>query len=850
MKTNIKIEKARRKRFRKLVIVSGIIAGVILAIFIVAGFILQSRVKEILLKEINKQLTAEVEVLSVDVSLIRNFPQVSLQFHNVRIPSLPGDNADLISAEFLSLQFSIIDIIRKNYSIRNITISNGKLSILLPEAGEPNYMILREGEEDGEAISFALRKVQIRNVDIEYRDRINDIDISLFSTRTIFRGNFSADEYKLRATGSIRVDQLRVGNDRFFSGQNSVIDLVMDIDNKRSLYTISRGNLDVEGLPFVISGRILNASGIENIELDIEGNRMKIAHLIDLLPEEYSYVKSDYSPSGRISFKGSIRGSYAGKSIPVVQFSFGIDDGIITHNASGLKLQGIEFQGDYRYSESDNDLAVNNFTAQLGDGTIKGSFAMLNLKNPEIRTELQSDLSVADLLVFFPVKNIYDGEGRMRLNLKAETALSLSENFSITHLLHSRSNGELELSSVSFRIENDSRLYTGLNGRMVFDNNDVRVTDFKASVNQTTLYFAGYFRNLFPYLLVEDQKLEFKGELKSASVNMRDMLFGGSASGSKGSNQQVNIPGRITGSLDLQIETLRFDAFRPTDIKGRLRVEPGRLYAEQVKMNAFNGTLHGAILLSQLTNGEFSFNCELNSTNADIKMLFSQFNNFGQDDITDKNLRGLLTSRIRVQSKLTPQLVFKVPDLEAIGELVVDKGALIDYEPVKALARYTRLDDLSDIRFNTLRNEIRIADQIVIIPEMMIRSDAIDLSVSGTHSFNGEISYQIRMLLSEILSGKARRANQRNSEIDLTQQDQRGRLTMHLLIDGTVDNPVVRYDRRSLREKVREDAKTEKEELKELFKQEFGTFNRSNDKTEMESARKKEGEIIIEWDDD
>ena len=836
----------RKRRLKKILIATAISAGSLIVVILIAALLLQSRVKEILLKEINRQLTTKVEVKSVEASLLKSFPQVSLQFHDVRIPSLPGDTTGLITAELLSLQFSIIDIIRKNYSIRNIIISNGKLSILLTEEGKLNYLILKEGDEEGEAISFALRKVVVRNVDLEYRDRKNDIYINLYSNRSIFRGNFSADDYKLRTTGNIRIDQLRVGSDRFFSGQEAVLDLVMDIDNRQDLYTIRKGNLDVEGLPFVVSGKVRNISGSESIELKIEGKRMKITHLLDLLPEEHSFVKKEYSPSGNISFSGSVRGSYAGKNIPVAKFEFGIDDGTITHKSSGLKLTGIKFMADYGYSASANDLAIRNFSALLGDGSIKGNLSMEDFKNPEIKTELLADLSVADLLAFFPIENLHDGEGRIRLNLKAETALSLSDDFCITHLLQSRSNGELEMSSVSFRISEDIRRYSGFTGRMLFDNNDVRVTDFKASINQSILYFTGYFRNLFPYLLIADQQLEFKGTVKSAEMDLRDILY----SGTPASGKPVTLPHGISGSVDLIIDKLRYDQFIPEDIRGTVRISPGNIYAEKVRMNAFNGNIHGALLLSQLADGSFSFDCELNTAKADVRQLFRQFNNFGQDDITGKNLRGLLTSRIRMQSRLTPQLIFSIPTLDAVGEIVVEKGALLDYEPVKALAKYTRLDDLSDIRFRTLRNEIRISGEKVIIPEMMIRSDALDLSVAGTHTFDGVINYQVSMLLSELLSGKARRANQRDPDIDLTRQDHRGRLTLYLIITGTVDEPVVRYDRRGQRQQIREEVKSEKEELKELFKQEFGTFSRKNERVARQAEKQKEGLIIIEWEDD
>jgi hypothetical protein len=832
---------------KRRIIVVAIVVATLTLILVVTGILLERRIKPVILREINKQLTVRVDVKNISLSVWRSFPHANLRFTGVKIPSIPGDTTHLAVAESISLKFSILDIIRKNYTIRHIEISNGTLSLLYPGQGKANYLIIKEGEGDSDALEFALKRVMIRNVAITYRDEPNRLVVDFTCRKTTFKGDFFRETYRLKALGDVTVNGIISRGDRFFSGQEAELDLVMEIDNRTGRYRISRGSLEVEGLPFLTEGDIETASGKQLLDLTFAGKGLHFGHLLELLPESYQYIREDYSPSGKISLTGTIRGSYAGGNTPDIEMRGSVENGTITHKTSGVQLTDLSFEGVYSYSSKENSITVTNLKSALGDGRINGSLAVTNLSNPVVRLELYADLPVAELLGFIPVSGISSGEGRIKLALKGETAVSMTETLSSSQFLNSRSNGEIELSGISLKMEDSDGKVSGINGKFLFDNNDVRISDFRITINQSALMIRGYGRNLLPFLLMKDQELEFQGSINAESVDLKDMLFLSAGGSSATAKRGVTLPANITGTVTVAIRHLRYDAFSPEDITGRLRIAPGRIIAEQVKMRAFNGELQGGLALHQLKDGSFSMDVAMNTSNADITMLFKQFNNFGQDDLQDKNLKGQLTSRLRVQSRLTPQLQFSLPTLEAVGEIVVERGELVDYEPVKALAKYTRLDDLSRIRFSTLRNEVRISNERVIIPEMMIRSDAVDMSVSGSHTFSGEIEYHIKMLLSEILSGKVKRNPQPELQAE---SDARGRLTLYLVVEGTSGDPKVRYDRKSQREKVKQEMQQEKEEIKGLIRKEFGTFIRSNDNPVTTPKSSREGEIIIEWEDD
>lgn len=837
------------KRLKKWLIRVAVVLASLLLLTGAVTLVLERKVKGILVSEINKQLIAEVSVRKVSLSLLRHFPQVSLKFSDVTVASFPGDTMPLLIADRLFLQFNLLDVLRREYAVRNIEIAEGKLSLKIRRDGKENYLILKEGTGETEAFEVALNKVLVRDVDILYSDVKNDILVGFTCVKTAFRGNFTADLYKLKSTGDIIIREVRSGSYSFFSGQESQIDLVMEVDERKDVYTLDKGILTVEGLPFSITGTVHYGSDHENLDLAIEGNGLELEQLMGLLPGAWNEAVKAYAPEGGISFSGTVRGGYAAGTLPDVHCFFGLDKATIAHEVSGKSLQKIHCKGEFLQGEKQSFLKVNEFSASLGNGTLAGTLELIGFSDPLIKMELNSDLDMGDLLSFFPMKGLTSASGRITMGIQLETALVTGKEKLVQQLLHTKTSGGIRLSNVSLKMDQVEGSLENVNGGVAIQNNDFVLNGLTGKFDRESFSFKGSITNLIPWLLLPDQRLIFAGTLRSSGINLASVTANSKGNNGSTVGGMVKLPESINGVLDFQIDKFSYHEITSSNVRGQIRIEPGRVLLNNLRMRAFNGSVEGDFAVANAGGGGILLDAEVASAKADIRLLFQQFRNFGQNDLVDKNLKGLLTSKIRVHCKLDAKGNLLYPSVDAIGDLLVEEGALVDYEPVKALARYTRLDDLSNINFHTLENQIRITQQKVIIPQMLIRSDAADFTVSGTHGFDGDIEYHLSLLLSDLMTKKARRGGIRE-EGGTVEQDDRGRLTLYLMLKGPVENPKVTYDKRGHREKAVEELKTEKETVKALFKKEFGTFIHPNTNTGNPAQKPKEGEILIEWDED
>jgi hypothetical protein len=837
-----------KKALRKLLKITLAFFGLMLVLILAGTYILERNVKSVILSEINKQLTVDVSVKKISLSLIRHFPQVTLRFEDVQIPSLPGDTAPLLAAERLSLRFNLLQVVRGNYMLRNLDVNDGRLNLFIPRHGKPNYLIFKEGSGESTPFNIDLRKVKISNVDIRYHSESDSMRLHFLCKNNSLRGRFSTDQYDLKAAGDLCFYQSHIAGNHYFSGQQAEIDLEMVIDNNRNLYTISKGDVEIEGIPLGITGEVSDQKGNGQLHLSIEGREINLRHLASILPEKLKSLAAEYDPDGEVQFKGAIKGGYSGGKTPDISFHFGIKNAKIKHQESGTTLQDIACTGEFLTSQDESYFRVSRLTASLPNGKVGGELVILDFENPQVIAEIHADMPVSELSGFLSIKDAEVTDGNLKANLKLESSIALDSEWTIGQLLHCKTSGDIQFTNLTVKAKNYPE-FSGVEGNFRVDNNEIQVKTLKGKLQQEPFTFSGSISNLIPYLISGINNLTFRGNLHLAELDISD-LAGTGKQEKRASLPPIRIPGNISGMLNLQVDRIKYDLFTAERLRTTLKLASGTVTAESLRMEAFSGVLDGALVLTQENDSKLRLEADIRTNHTDINLLFKQCRNFGQDDLTDQHLRGFMSGLIRFSTSLKSDGTLLWPTLEAIGDIMVEDGALLDYKPVMELARYTRIDDLSNIHFKTLQNQIKITNRRVIIPQMEISSDAADLTVSGIHDFDGNIEYHLSILLSDILSKKAKIKNTGNVDME-SETDARGRLTLYLLVDGTDSKPNVHYDKRSYRRSVQQELKTEKETVKELLKKEFGTFSHQNpDQDPRARKSRQEGEILIEWEDE
>ena len=353
---------------------------------------------------------------------------------------------------------------------------------------------------------------------------------------------------------------------------------------------------------------------------------------------------------------------------------------------------------------------------------------------------------------------------------------------------------------------------------------------------------SGTFDNFITFLLIPNQPGYMRARLESSRLELDELLSDKSATSAEDTSYKLKFNPRLRADLDVEVGQLTFRRFKAEDIAGRILLDHEVITGRQLRFRSMNGTCTMDATIDAARDDSVYMRCVADIKRIDIRELFYELENFDQETMTDKNVKGLVSASVQFSSTWTSGLVNDPRKTRSAIELTIENGELNDFAPLQPVAKYIHLSDLNRIRFSTLRNTITIERRRINIPQMEVQSSALNLSLSGVHDFDNIVDYRLQLLLSDVLG---RKVKQQNSEFGEVEDDGLGRTRLFLSMKGPVDDPKIGYDRKGAGEKVRSDLAREKQTIKSMLKEEFGLFRK--DTAKAPPARKKE-ELQVDWD--
>ncbi|HET6245628.1 MAG: hypothetical protein H0V01_00580 [Bacteroidetes bacterium] len=824
-----------------------------IALGVFIGIYYGAEVKSMVVNEINQRLLTKMDVKHVDFSVLKKFPYGSVEFTDVVIiESVEKANKDtLLKASGISLHFNLFEIFKGKYNLKKIQVDNAIIKPVIGQKGEENFIFWKtDPKSQDQDISFSIDEVLLKNVAVFYTNYKSEDKIIFKTEQTVLKGDFSSKHYLLKIKSSLFADQINFENINYIKKQPLKINLELDINNEKNSYTINNSHLSVADLNFVVNGNIEKQNELTGIDLKIIGKDINIKSLLSLLPENYSNYTSSYSGSGNFYFNGTISGNSSEHESPSFLADFGINKGEMLHKNSSVKVEKINLKGSFN-SGSDSKkktsfLDINEFNCQIGSGNFSGDFSIRDFQNPSVRLSTVSSFELAELADFFQSDTLENIHGKVKIDASYSGIFKSKDTYTAEDFRKSKTSGKIVLSSIEFSLKNDPLVYKDISGELLFDNNDLIISELSGKISESDFVLTGFFRNVFPYYFVEDQKLIVDAKLRSSKINL-DELFVSSDNSSKDTIYDMHFSKRASFYLDAEVGEIVFRKFQAKNINGKIVLKDQKLTTQKIQFSAMDGQIETSVSIDGSDGNNFKVASQAVFSNIDVSKMFYQFENFGQQLMQEKHIKGSASASVRFSALYDNKLNIDDKSIACNADITIEKGELLNFEPMKQLSSFIRVPDLQQIKFSTLHNVIEIVNEKIYIPKMEINSSAIDISIAGVHGFNDNVDYRFRLLLSDLLAGKVRESNKNNNEFGSLEEDDRRRMSVFISMKGHIDNPKFSYDGVGLKEKMKEDLQSEKKTVKGLLKEEFGLYK--SDSTVSTPVKKKQSQLEVEWEE-
>ncbi len=840
---------------RKLKIIS-IVLGIIIAIFVVIGFIFstvyEDKVKAYIVEQINNSINTKIDVKEVEFSVFKKFPYASLEFQEVTAEEVTKkDNKQhLFKAQSVYLQFNIIDILNENYTIKKVELEDGMINVKIDKYGNDNYHFWKKAEDSENKLSIELEDLTFKRVDFYFLNEYKELNMDIEVVHLSLSGNFSKDEFTLKTKANLLVNQINDENELVFKNKKMNINTSLAVNQKTRLYHIKNGDITIEQLKFNLAGNIKNKEIGVDLDIHSKGKNLEISELFSLLPSKQREALKAYETIGKITYTSTIKGELSIKKSPSFNAEFNIMDGIITERSSEKSLTNLNVTGNFTNgANNDNNtskLTLNQLEADFGPGHVSGNYVITDLSNPYIKFDAKANIDIATAKEFFKWDSLEIANGNLELNLIYSGSIKDLSNIKAKELRKLNASGTARLTDANLKVKENSKKINKINGSFRFNNNDIQIDTLKFSINNSEFELDGKFKNLLAFLFLENEYLAVKTNFHSNKLVL-DELLNAKGSSKENTSYTISLPKNIALNFRADIDTFEFRRFKATNFKGHIQLDDQVLTATNVSFNSMKGIVKGDMAIDASQGNQILITSKVNTNEIDIYELFYQFENFGQKQVKAENIQGFTSTSVEFASVWDNQLKVNKDKIYVLADVNIKNGELVNYKPVLALSKYIEVEELERIKFNSLITQIEIKNQTVYIPKTAIKSSALDLTISGTHTFDNKIDYRFKLLMDDVLWKKAKTKKKENSEFGYIEDDGLGRTTLFLHMVGTVDNYKITYDTKGLKESWKEDIKKEKATLKTILNKEFGWFKKDST---LQKEKPKDDGFQIEWEEE
>jgi len=814
-------------------------------------------------KYLDEHLLTQISMDDIRFSVLRGFPAATVDINRVVMLSgdqfsardFQGSYADtLLKARKVSFRFDLVRLFQKDYVLKKIDITDGFVNILFDKKGRHNLKIWKSDDTGGAGhYSVNLQGIVASDMRIRWIDLPHRINMHTFSNTLSFKGTYTNETLSGETHGNFSRSGLVIRDTRWMNKAGLIVHLKMTYSHDH--FKIHEGMVRLNKADITVKGEYV--TGRENrIDLALTVPKFGLNEFISLLPLQNDSVINQYRFTGRGKLKATLKGPVSNPDHLQIRSEFTLLDCSARNLQTRINIKGINIAGSVSGTTAKNfELSVQKFTATMGKGKIRGSLDIHNLRDLMLRAKLHADVDLGALREFINMDTIEYLGGMIRADFNAVGKLSLLRTDSAVNAIEYLKDGTFSFQDVGIQFKNATSYVRNITGNAILDNS-VRFDSMSVTLNGNKLLLSGNVRNLTGYLLGRGVLVsDLTVNADHFSINY--LLHNNRESGSLKRKGYVTLfPKRMHMNARLHIAGFEASTFNATDLWLKVSLIGDSMYIPDFSLKFQNGSITGNALISQNKKHLVSITCNSVSHQINIQELFTAFNNFAQNFIVDKNIKGKLNGTIGFYAQWDSTLHFMPQSLKADGNFEITDGELVQFEPMMKLSKYINVDELRLIHFKTLKNNIHIQDRVVTIPEMAIHSSAFNISAEGQQTFDNLFEYRIDVLLSEVLFNKARKKKKEMDEF-LIEDDPGSQTTIPLIIAGTPADFYVKFDRKKAfslsKRKMDKKPATQKNDVPAA-----GNFKIEWEETRKEPATVKKSEELkskqddfkIEWDED
>jgi hypothetical protein len=737
-----------------------VLLGIVFLLWLALAFYIQQHRRELaaqLIERANRRLNGRLTIGDISPSLLRSFPQVSLALDNVELRDslYTRHRHPLLAVKRIFVKVNTFTLLRHHLDVKEITLENGVFYAYTNPQGYTNMSAMKrrsrtaekEGSRRGREADIA--RLELHNihfvVDNQWKHKLFDIQVhSLKGSADADDGNW---RFHIRTRLLVNSFAFNLQRGSFLKNKTLETNLELNFNRPDKVLSIPAQRININDQPYNI-GATFNFN-THNFILNITAENVLFRNAASTLSDNISCKLDSIDIQKPMNVEAHIAGYLNRPGTPRVLVKWNTADNTLVTKAG--EWTNCSFSGSYNnerhpgmgYTDENSAITFYGFKARWwGLPFSADTIDIVNLKHPVLSGRFKSDFNLQDL-------NDLTGETFRFTQGTASASLfyrgGIADGDTITPYMEGAiklQNGAMEYLPRSMQINNCF-------ATIAFNGQDVYVLNVHMQSAKSELQMEGNIRNLLRLYFNAPEKILMDWNITSPRVDLNEFRYFLSprktaVHAAKAGNRQHRKASRLAKQLGVVLELcnvnmrlhlgqLSYQHFNAQQVTAELSLTQSDILLQKIALAHAGGSLQlsGAIR-QQGSNNRFKLHANIN--NVHINQLFYAFNNFGMESLTSRNLRGLLSAKADITGNLYDGGSIAPHSLYGTVSFNLRQGALLNFEPLEGLASLVFFNrNLSEIRFENLKNTLQLQGSKIIIPPMQINSTALNMDVTGVY---------------------------------------------------------------------------------------------------------------------
>jgi len=750
-----------------------------LALFIAAKvFFPAHHLKDTIANHLSEAIGKKVEIGQAGVTI---FPQLCLNAEDVTIANAENfSKSPLLHVQNLLLNVKLLPLLSKRIEVESIVIEDPEILIEKNRGGVFNFASTSvedgnvhpdAGKKEAAPVSLVVRSAKIVGGAVKYVDHQKNTALTIDGIDEDLYLSFDNEASEIDVNGQSGIKSFDFHN---MNSKSNAIKLPsatlkhrLKINTQSKHVGIDLLQLSLLSAQFRFTGSVDQYDTVPQIDLHLSSNDMELADLLKVLgSENYPEIRK-VKGAGKIDLQAHVKGAFSEKKSPQVQGQMAFTN--LELNYPTLPDKITDLSGNVRFSNG--RLTIENMTALLGKTPIELTGSVLDIQNPHFDLNLKTDLELNEVKKYVALPEGMSMSGRMQVAMKANGLLNRPKN--------AKFNGKIKLSRGAFTSPNLSVPLTDIAGEFNLAYEYVQISNLTLRAGKSSATLTGK---------IFDPVNHRTGVLNITSPMLDlDEMFPESESKApenlSATKENIQLPFDKLDS-QLRIKKLITNDVALTDVRAKVSIRHNILTIENVRSNLYSGKLTG--------NARGDFN-DPSGLDYDVKLKCSgvDVNDFATVSIPMKDtFFGKMDLEMNATGKGTSIDAIK-KNIVADGRAVVSKGKIANLNLLNSLANFLNLPSFENVNFRTLNNSFKLKNEKLSFDEMKLNVLGNDISLGGFMGLDGALNFSMSMLLSEQLTQRFRQKAVNVPDFLLVDSK---RLPLDLLITGSKDNPVIRWN--------------------------------------------------------